>query len=117
MRRASRHCRRSCPVYVRRTVHIQNRLFLVAEVRQFGHAGLHAIGHFILSHARGNLRVMDRLKALRVQAVEGVEPIVTKPQCHNNHNVTKTDGGMLKHQSQQSRSHMMYLAHQRERIT
>ena len=42
-----------------RAVHVQHVLRFLRKIRQLRHAGLHAIGHFILRDARGDLRIAE----------------------------------------------------------
>ena len=55
------------------SIEIEHMLGFVPEIDQFGHAGLHAVGHLILGDAGAGFGVADLFKGAFVECLQPVE--------------------------------------------
>ena len=56
-----------------RAVHVQRGLVFPRDVHELRHAGLHAVGHFILADARGDLGISHHAELLLIERLHRVE--------------------------------------------
>ena len=56
-----------------RTIQVERGLGFLGDVHQIGHAGLHAVGHFVLADTGGDLRITQSTEPLFVEGFNSIQ--------------------------------------------